>query len=249
MDIFSKEIAFGLTPFETIFFANGNPHFLKEHYKRLKRAAKALNILFTIDFSKFENEVMYYLISQYEKSGVLKVVVINDKLHFNIRQPSYTKEKYTSGFKLTISKVSRDENNILNYFKTFNYGINYIEDNRGKKEGYDGVVFLNSKHQVCETNYANIFFRKGKILHTPHLSCGILKGIMRDEVIKFGRTNGFVIEKSFFKLEDLRRFDECFITNSVAGVFPVSSIGEIRFSNSNFCRLINDETFFKREWN
>jgi branched-subunit amino acid aminotransferase/4-amino-4-deoxychorismate lyase len=249
LDIFSKEIAFGLTPFETIYFDNWNPHFLKEHYKRLKRASKALKILFNYSFQNFEQEIIFFLKNQCEKCGVLKVVVLDDKLHLNIRKPSYTREKYLEGFKFTISKALRDERNLLNYFKTFNYGNNYIEDNRAKDRGYDGALFLNSKNQVCETSYANIFFRRGKNLYTPHLSCGMLKGIIRGEVIKFGRANGFIVEKTLLSIEDLSGFDECFITNSVAGVFPVTSIGEIKFSNNNFSRLISDEKFFKRQWN
>jgi 4-amino-4-deoxychorismate lyase len=249
LDIFSREIAFGLTPFETIYFDNRYPHFLKEHYKRLKRASIALKILFNYNYTDFKNEVIFYLKNQAETCGVLKVIALGDKLHFNIRKPSYTKEKYKEGFKLTVSKVLRDEKNILNYFKTFNYGINIIEDNRAKDRGYDGAIFLNSNNLVCETSYANIFFRKGKILYTPHLSNGMLKGIMRDKVIGFAKMNGFIVEKAFLKPEDLSKFDECFVTNSVAGIFPVASIGDICFSNTNFSTLINGEDVFKRDWN
>jgi 4-amino-4-deoxychorismate lyase len=249
INIFNKEIAFGLTTFDTIYFENKTPHFLYKHYSRLKRASKALKILFKYSFEEFEGEVIDFLNDQSVLDGVLKVVVLNNSLHFNIRQPSYSIEKYEEGFRLSISKVIRDERNIINYFKTFNYGINIIEDNRAKDKGYDGVVFLNSKKQVCETSYANIFFREGKTLYTPHLSSGMLKGIMRDQVIRYSRLNGFNIIKGFITLEKLSCFKECFITNSVAGIFPVKSIGDIEFTENDFCKLINKERYFIRSWN
>jgi 4-amino-4-deoxychorismate lyase len=265
VNIFNKEIAFGLTPFETIYFENKSPHFLKEHYIRLKRACRALKILFSLSFENFHSIIVDYLDDQEVYSGVLKVIVLNGDLHFNIRQPSYTKEKYNEGFKLILANAIRDENNILNYFKTFNYGINYIEDIRAKNKGYDGSLFLNSKNQVCETNYANIFFREGKFIYTPHLSTGLLRGIMREQVIKYAKNNGYKVKKAFISLEDLRNFEECFITNSVAGIFPVRKIeGRLttfslkskmdsyqlfEFNDNSFCQQINNEGYFKREWN
>lgn len=259
INIFNKEIAFGLTPFETIYFENKSPHFLKEHYVRLKRACRVLKILFSLSFENFHSIIVDYLTNQEVYSGVIKVVVLNGELHFNIRQPSYIKKKYNEGFNFIVSNAIRDEKNILNYFKTFNYGINYIEDFRAKSKGYDGSLFLNSKKQICETNYANIFFREGKFIYTPHLSTGLLKGIMRDQVIKYAKDNGYKVEKTFINLEDLRNFEECFITNSVAGIFPVRKIEErlsnrdsyqfFEFNDNSFCQQINKERYFEREWN
>jgi 4-amino-4-deoxychorismate lyase len=258
-NIFNKDIAFGLTPFETIYFENKSPHFLREHYIRLKRACRALNILFSFSFENFQSIIGDFLDNQEVYSGVLKVIVLNGELHFNIRQPSYTKEKYNEGFKLILANAIRDENNILNYFKTFNYGINYIEEMRAKNKGFDGSLFVNSKKQICETNYANIFFREGKVIYTPHLLTGLLRGIMRDQVIKYAKDNGYKVEKTFIYFKDLRNFEECFITNSIAGIFPVRKIvGRhsnrdsnqfIDFNNYSFCQQINKEKNFKRDWN
>ena len=72
----------------------------------------------------------------------------------------------------------KDSNNILNYFKTFNFGMNYIEDIRAKEKGYDGALFLNNMGYICETTYANIFFRKENILYTPDIRNGILNFII-----------------------------------------------------------------------
>lgn len=248
-NIFQREIAFGIVPFETIYFNKLGPQFAFEHYKRLKRNCKVFKIPFTISYEEFESQIHNFIKKDTNICGALKLCMLGNKLHFNIRRASYTKEMYNKGLYISTSKSIRDVNNIFNIFKTYNYGINYIEDLRAKKLGYDTALFLNNKRQICETSYANIFFRNGNNMYTPHVLSGILKGIMREEVIKFSRENGFKINKCNIKFDDIKNFEECFITNSLCGIFPVKNIDKYDFNNREFCNLINSKKQFIRSWN
>lgn len=248
-NIFDKEIAFGLMPFETIYFQNNKLHNIEEHYLRIKRACKIFEIKFEYSIVEFKTELYTYIKGSTEKNCAIKVVILNNKMHMNIRKPSYNMDKYKVGFRLRVSKTIRDNKNILTYFKTFNYGVNYIEDMRAKGSNYDGALFLNMEGIICETSYANIFFRSKRVLYTPKLESGILNGIMKKKVIQEARHMGYEVKKVFINSRELLGLEECFITNSVIGVFPVKSIDEYSFSNRDFALQLNEKEGFIRPWN
>lgn len=249
IDVFSREIAFGLTPFETVYVEKLFPHLLEQHYNRMKRACAVLHIKFQLEYTEFKAGIEDYLQKLCFDEGVLKIAVKDGKLLYNTRAPSYNRSDYERGLNIRFSKVTRNKNNIFNHLKTFNYGMNYIEDIRAKKRGFDTCLFLNEEKNICETAYANIFFRKGSALYVPHLSTGILIGIMRQEVLKYAKRNSYDVIKWEFGTEKLSNFEECFITNSVAGVFPVAAIEDYKFGSRSFAGSINKEPGFERAWN
>jgi 4-amino-4-deoxychorismate lyase len=247
--IFDKSVAFGLTPFETLYFFDYKVQYIREHYYRMRRACKVFNIGFAYDLKAFESMTNRFVADNSRGNGVLKIVAIDNGLHMKIREYGYDAEKYKEGYKLIVSKSIRDKNNIFSYFKTFNYGINYIEDTRAKKRGFDSSLHLNQDGYICEAAYSNIFFVRDRTLYTPSIKNGILNGIIRSKVMKLSSTAGYKIEKTDIKLKHVGEFDECFITNSVAGVFPVSAINQFLFSSTEFTNQINNFEEFRRQWN
>lgn len=249
MDLFNSAIAFGTTPFETIYFQNKIPERLESHYKRLLRASMVLNVLYKESFEKFSEDINNYIQSSNEENGVLKAILLDGKLYFKIRGASYTKEGFREGIKLSMSKLKRDPKSIFTYFKTLNYGENVLEDKRAKKKGYDTCLFLNYDNKICETAYANIFFRKGNILYTPHLRCGILPGVMRKSILEFAKEEGCKVEKAFLSMEDIKEMDEAFITNSVSVAYPIRCIENIHFNSREFVLKATRNKEFNRSWN
>lgn len=248
-EIFDKKIAFGLMPFETLFFEERIPYFIKEHYLRFKRACKIFNVEFRYKLCEFSTLIHEFIRDSIEENGIVKIIMFENRLLMNFRKPDYCKEEYREGKRLKITKTIKDRENILNYFKTFNYGINYIEDLRAKEKKYGGVLFLNNLGCICETAYANIFFRKENTLYTPEIRSGILNGVMRKKVIEEAHIMGYnIVKKSMFPIE-FTQYEECFITNSVAGVFPVKSINQIFFNSREFVSKINNRRLFERTWN
>lgn len=61
--------------------------------------------------------------------------------------------------------------------KTGNYLENYMEGQRALKNGFDDVIFLNTKSEITETSKSNIFFVRDGKLYTPHVSSGLLPGL------------------------------------------------------------------------
>lgn len=56
----------------------------------------------------------------------------------------------------------------------------------GLPEGVEEWLFLNERGEVCEGAITNLFFDAGQGLCTPPLSCGLLPGVLRAEMIAQG---------------------------------------------------------------
>jgi len=85
--------------------------------------------------------------------------------------------------------------------------------------GVDEVIFLNQAGDVCEGTITNVFARLEGRLVTPPLSCGLLPGILRAELLE----TGAAVERSF-GLVELRRAEVLFVGNSLRGLIPANIV-------------------------
>lgn len=49
--------------------------------------------------------------------------------------------------------------------------------------GLDEVIFLNDRGEVCDGTITTVFFDRGQGLRTPPLSCGLLPGVLRADLL------------------------------------------------------------------
>jgi 4-amino-4-deoxychorismate lyase len=54
-------------------------------------------------------------------------------------------------------------------------------------EGIDEVIFLNERGEVCEGTISTVFVKRNGQLVTPPLSCGLLPGVLRQELLSSGQ--------------------------------------------------------------
>ena len=130
--------------------------------------------------------------------------------------------------KLGVSKIRRNETSITSTFKSVNYLDNIIAKKISMNEGYDDVIFLNFKNNVCCCSTSNIFYLlKGKF-YTPPLSDGVLNGIVREKLLAKKK----VAVKSI-TLNNLLKCKEIFITNSILGIKHVNKVLDKKIGNSS----------------
>jgi len=97
----------------------------------------------------------------------------------------------------------------------------------------DYPIFLNSRSLVTEGATSNIFIIIDNKIYTPKLDSGLLNGIIRQYII----SNYPVIETDI-DLEFLNKADEIFLTNSLFGVMPVSSLENKKLKSQKISREI-----------
>jgi para-aminobenzoate synthetase / 4-amino-4-deoxychorismate lyase len=111
---------------------------------------------------------------------------------------------------IAVSKVRVDSSDAFLYHKTTRRE-RYEEERRRHPDCID-VVFLNERGEVTEGSYNNIVVSLHGELLTPALSCGLLPGLLREELIEAGG-----IRESILTLADLKDAGTIWLINSVRG--------------------------------
>jgi branched-chain amino acid aminotransferase len=101
-------------------------------------------------------------------------------------------------------------------------------------------MMLDWQGRVAECTGANIFFIKDGKIHTPIADC-FLDGITRRTVIDLARRRGFEVEERRIWPNELKTFNECFITGTAAEVTPVSEIGPYLFQPGNMTKVLMED--------
>ncbi len=81
-------------------------------------------------------------------------------------------------------------------------------------DGVDEAVFLNERGAVCDGTITNVFLERAGKLVTPPLSCGLLPGVLRAELLADGRCR-----EAELGPDDLRR-GRLLVGNSLRGLIP-----------------------------
>jgi 4-amino-4-deoxychorismate lyase len=83
----------------------------------------------------------------------------------------------------------------------------------GLAAGLDEVVFLNGQGEVCDGTITTLFFDAGQGMRTPPLACGLLPGVLREELISGG------LAEAVLRAEDLPTV-RLWVGNSLRGTDP-----------------------------
>lgn len=223
---------FGIGAFETMMICNREPILVKQHLKRLNKTLQFLQL------SQFlsEPDVERYLKEQDISNGILKIAVSEKNISYSARSNKYTAKTYQNGFYLCISPFLRNESSPLTYHKTINYAENIIARRFAEENQADEVLFLNTKGEISEGSFTNIFFVREKRLYTPKRECGLLPGVFREMICENEK-----VEKAVIRLEDIKNFEECFVTNSILGIMKVNAIENHIFQGFSVIEKLQDK--------
>lgn len=94
----------------------------------------------------------------------------------------------------------------------------YDEARAALPPGLDEMLFMNGQGAVCEGTITTLFFDVGQGLHTPPLTCGLLPGILREELLEEGRCREAVIT-----LPELRQA-RIWLGNALRGMIPAQLV-------------------------
>lgn len=89
----------------------------------------------------------------------------------------------------------------------------YDEEQARLAKNADEVLFCNERGELTEGSRSTIFLRRGGTLLTPALSCGLLDGVLRRELLEQGHC-----EEAVLTPDDLAGADEVLLGNSLRGL-------------------------------
>lgn len=202
--------------FETARVENGNITFLKEHLIRMKQAAEYF--LFPFDENKIISKISADL-KKIDKTKIYRLKILLTKSgKINIVIEEFKQKEIPVNIILSSNRIN--SRNKFQFFKTTNRKLYDDEYRHFKSKGFFDVIYLNENDDVAEGSITNIFIKKGEVILTPSLQCGILPGIYRRYYL---RTHPEIKEKRI-SLDDLLTADEVILTNSLRGAMKVNSI-------------------------
>ncbi len=221
---------FGIGVFETIKVTD-RPLYLEYHLNRAFNSIFELDIITKVRKEDLRKYILDYIKDNNIQNKALRVTIFDEGYNLSTRDIIYDENSYRKGFDLTISPIKRGKS-ILNYHKTTNYFENIYSKNYASKNNFDDSIFIDYKGNILECSFSNIFFIKDKTIVTPDKSLPILNGITRKRVISFCIGKFDIIYENI-NIEDIKRFDFCFITNSLMGCMRVNKIDDHFFERKN----------------
>lgn len=229
---------------ETILVKNNKMKYKSLHMKRLKQSAKELSFNFNKDILKIKPE----------KDGIMRILLSKDGLF----ETQYSPLDPVKTNKVTISKVPVDRKNKFLYHKT-TYRPWYEKSLERIKNGeiFD-EIFLNEKGELTEGSRSNIVLKINGELFTPSVECGLLNGVMRQNLLKntpdlssrtsFGIYPKYnigkmlkqvqhdsinIIKEKKLYLDDLKQAEKIYCINSVRGIVEVKLYKSFRMNNES----------------
>lgn len=203
---------------ETMLFepgSNGHGTFflLDRHVNRLKQAA--LHFKFVLNEAEVRDKLQA---ASLEWNNIMRVRLMVSQSGSVTIQHTQLLPLVPPGstWTLTLAKTPVDSSNVFLHHKTTERRV-YDEYLHNKGDLANDVVLWNERHEVTETCWANIavkFHQNGKWF-TPPLTCGLLAGTMRAELLANG-----TLEEQVISVKQLTHCSEIMLFNSVRQCFP-----------------------------
>lgn len=239
VSIFDRGFLYGDGVFETLRAYNGKVFRLREHIERLWAGAQYLKITPCDKIDGLERVITDLLRLNQLSDAYIRVTITRGMatrgididpdtsptvIVFARKLQQMEQELYNNGIRLILSERTNhrapDEYNL----KSINFLNNILAKYEATKKGAFDAIMLNKDGYVTEGSICNIFFVKDRVVCTPSLSSGVLRGVTREVIKEISYEVGFGIREKEFTLEELINSDEAFVTNTLVEVLPVKEI-------------------------
>lgn len=232
-------LLYGMGIFETIRVSGGLPRLVGPHLSRLLESAGELGL--EVPFSPGAMEEMLYRTAQKNSmtEGGLRLTLTagggqcRPSLLVQAREQAYREEMYRCGIKAGFAPFVRNERSPLVRHKTLNYYENIMARRLAASSGWGEALFLNCSGDLAEGSVSNVFLvREGRVI-TPKTGSGLLPGITRRRVIDLCGSLNIPLEERVVRPGELYGAVECFVTNSLMGVMPLTRLESTPIGNGS----------------
>lgn len=213
--------------FETIAAYRGNPFRAAGHLERLRRGATVLGLAVPD-----EDTLLASMRTALEANGLLDAA--KARLRLTLSSPgdgsaswwieATPPPPHPATARVITGPFFRNERSPLAGLKTTNYGDNVVALRLAREAGADEALFANSRDELCEGTWSNVFVRIDGTWHTPPLSSGCLPGITRGVVIGLFKEHGIPLAESTLSYATLDRIESAFLTSSLREIQPVAAM-------------------------
>ena len=233
--------------FETVRADDGKIFALSEHLGRMKQGLKTLGLRLPYALPEVKKFILETIKRNRFSRARVRVVVWQARPPIGQRrgqQGTFVRMaitslpyqpppqiKYRRGYCAAVIKTNRRAGKRYASVKSLDYQIFANAYERAKRRGYDEALLLNQKGCVFEASRSNIFLVKNGGLYTPSLLSGCLNGITRQKILKLARQMNVAVHQKNISFKEIMTAQEAFLTNSLIGVMPLTSVGGKKVGN------------------
>ena len=225
---------------------NGKIFKSEEHTKRLFKSAETIGIKipYTQDeinnaknelITKMDYKECYVRPFAWRGGKLMGLSTTNSDVHVSIAvwddwSTYYKIEDMKYGLTLVTSPWKRPSPESIPFEAKASgpYLICTLSKSFAEEKGYNEALMLDYRGYIAEATSSNIFLIKDKEIHTPIPDC-FLNGITRQTVIEMVKKQGFNLIERYIQPNELKNFEEVFLTGTAAEITPVKSIDNLNF--------------------
>ena len=239
VSVFDQGFLYGYGLFETMRAYHGKIFLLKQHLKRLLGSSEIIGLspsLADIDLARacidtlaangLADARLRLTVSRGEVDSfpgygidTMPTVLVTARGYSGM-----SVQIYNNGFKAMVSSLRQNSQSHLSRLKSANYLLNLLAKMEAEADGLNEALLLNERGLIVEGSISNVFFVDSHSLVTSALESGILPGITRGVVMELASALEIPVTEGEVRLEDLGRFDEAFLTNSVMEIMPLVEV-------------------------
>src|SRR3989344_1862851 len=221
--------------------------FPEYHITRLFESAKLIGLEQPFKKEEVENWLAELVKAEKITDALLRIVLIGDpdgqekeKLFiFAVSGLTFYPDKfYKHGAKVITFHGERN----VPQAKTKDLLISFIAYREAKKKGALDALMIDNKGNIREGTRSNFFAIKDKTIFTPPAD-KVLEGITKKIILEVAK-NDFKIKEMEISLDDIKNYDEVFISSTSMNVMPIRQIDYTIFE-TNFEKTHLIEKLFK----
>ena len=240
VSVFDRGFLYGDSVYETLRTAGGRPVEMTRHLDRLHRSALGIGLEIPFDDAMLRVAVAETHAASGNPDSYVRMIVTRGTGPLMLDPRVSTSpllvvvvqalqlpapEVYEAGLSVRIVDVHKIGARSLDpSLKTGNY-LNSIQALRQATDSQaSDAIMCSPQGQVAEGATSNVFMVRGGALLTPSLATGLLEGITRALVIRLAAELGITCSEATIWPDELRAADEVFLTSSVRGPMPVTTL-------------------------
>ena len=199
--------------------------FLADHLERLAASAKYFD--FSCNCDRLEKQLVAYS-SQFSevlrvrltlaRNGAASMTSQPCALPRNSRLPDRPESASGQLPWVMLADAATDESECWRIHKTTHREIYDQGFALAREKGYFDQIYVNKKGEITEGSIANVVIYREDVYLTPPVSCGLLPGVMRKQLMADPAVK---IKEQILYPADIRAAEALFLVNSVRGVVRV----------------------------
>jgi 4-amino-4-deoxychorismate lyase len=239
---FERAIAYGDGLFETLLVRDGSIPLWSWHRQRLEQSLPRLQL--AVDLDALEQQCQAFAahtFAEHAGQGIIKLILaraggprgydyraaISVTRHLAAYPvPRFPRAYLREGIKLHLCSQRLAQNPVLAGIKHLNRLEQVLAAGEFDRQQSAEGLLLDSTGAVIEGCMSNLFIVRNGVLVTPDLRhCGVA-GVMRALLLQaIAPAMGIAVAIERLTLADVLAADECFIGNSVFGIWPARALG------------------------